>query len=92
MDIENGLIVGKNLANKINDTYVIDNHHEFANNPKIKIINHSNKEFIGKTGKLIYKAKKYSMIKFDVRDESNNNYYINPIYKINNDCFEIIKE
>lgn len=93
MDITKGLIVGKDLANKINDTYVINNYHKVTNNPKVKIINHSNKNFIGQTGELIYKGKKYSMIKFNVTNEINNGnipYYIIPIYKISNNCFEII--
>ena len=88
MNITNSLIIGTDLANKIND-YVINNHHKTINNPKIKIINYSNKDFIGKTGELIYKGKKYSMIKFDTIDIPN---YLNPIYKISNDCFEIIKD
>lgn len=96
MNLTNALIVGKNLANKIHDAYIIDNHREVTNNPKVKIINHSNKNFIGQTGELIYKGKKYSMIRFDVRNKTNNNgyipYYIIPIHKISNDCFEIIKK
>lgn len=95
MDSTNALIVGKDLANKINDAYTIDNHQEVANNPKVKIINHSNKNFIGRTGELIYKGKKYSIIRLYLDKASilgNNNipWNINPICKIKNDCFKII--
>ena len=97
MNITDGLIVGTELANKImeKETYIIDNPFKYPDYPKVEITNYSNKNFIGQTGELIYKGKKYSIIrlyldKTSILGDNEIPWNINPIYRIKNDCFKII--
>lgn len=85
------------MKNEAYTTYFIKNLFKCPKNPKVRIIRHSNKNFIGITGELLYKGKEYSIIMLDNKNiitndnkELNLPKYIYPGYRFKNDCFEII--
>lgn len=96
MDIINGLIVGTNLKNKlIEKAKNIANNSNYLYYPTIEITNYSDKSFIGRIGKLIYKGKNTSIVKLNLDTQyvlENNDipWNIKPTYIIKNDCFKII--